>query len=165
MSIYFIYFLNLLIVALPLAFFEIVIEKKNGWGSGWPKDKWYAKPFLPDNSVTKLLVKILKVESPLNYHFLVFGVILTVVFVLEYFRWTDNILLLLASFIGVTVFEDFLWFLLNWHFDSRKQLLKGPNGSIWWHKSWIKISSNYYLPTSYLFAMPLSLILLLLASS
>jgi hypothetical protein len=71
----------------------------------------------------------------------------------------------LAIFIGVLVAEDFLWFLLNWHFDARKQLLKGPNGSIWWHKNWIKISKNYYLPACYFSALALSIIIFFIAKS
>jgi hypothetical protein len=164
MNTYTIYLLNILFIALPLAIFEIVIEKGVGWGGGWNKSKWYAKKFLPNNSIVKLLIKVLKIESPLFYHFLVFAIILPVIFIFEYFYWTNNILLLLASFIGVMVCEDFLWFLLNWNFDSLRQLLKGPKGSIWWHKRWVKISANAYLPIAYFSTLLLSLVLLFLAS-
>ena len=158
-----IYIINILVIAFPLAIFEIITEKQFGWGSGWSKDKWYAKQFAPNSSVVKLLVKILRVEYPLNCHFVIFVIIIPIIFVFEYFFWTNNILLLLSSFIGVVVFEDLFWFLFNWNFDSFKQLLKGPNGSIWWHKRWIKISKNNYLPASYFSALPISFVLLLLA--
>ncbi|MDO8659133.1 MAG: hypothetical protein Q7K54_00875 [Candidatus Parcubacteria bacterium] len=164
MNISSIYVLNILIIALPFSIFEIFIEKNNGWGSGWSKDKWYAKPFLPNNSIVKLLIKILKIESPLNYHFFVFTIFLPIIFLLEYFYLANNILLMIASFIGVVLFEDFFWFLFNWNFDSLKQLLKGPNGSIWWHKRWIKVSNNYYLPASYFPTLILSVFLLLLST-
>lgn len=159
----YIYFLNILIIALPLALFEILIEKEKGWGSGWSKNKWYAKPFVPQSSFVKFLIKVLKIESPLVYHFITFAIIIPAIFIIEYYYWTNNILLLIASFIGVIVLEDFFWFLLNWNFDSLRQLLRGPNGTIWWHKRWIKISKNSYLPASYFSALPLSFLLLLLA--
>ena len=163
MYVYLIYILNIFIVALPWALFEIIIEKDSGWGSRWPKNKWYAKKFAPENSLVRFIVQLLKIESPLNYHALVFAAVLPVIFLFEYFFWTRNVMLLLASFIGVIVFEDFFWFLFNWNFDSLKQLLKGPGGSIWWHKGWTKIRRNYYLPSSYFSVLSLSIILLLLA--
>lgn len=158
-----IYVLNILVIALPLAIFEICIEPSGGWGSSWPKDKWYAKPFFPDNKFVKLMVKVGNVESPLNYHIFVFGIIIPAIFVLEYFFITSNVVLLIACFMAVLACEDFLWFLINWRFDSLRQLLKGPNGSIWWHKGWIRISKKYYLPISYFIMMPISIILLILA--
>lgn len=163
MNIYLFFFVNVLAIALPLAIFEIVAEKSQGWGSGWQKNKWYAKPFFPKNKIIRLLVKILTIESPLNYHILVFVLMIPSIFILEYFLLTKNILLLASCFIGVLVAEDFLWFLLNWNFDSLKQLLKGPSGSIWWHKRWFKISLTKYLPTSYFYGLLLSLVLLFLA--
>src|ERR1035437_1806236 len=158
MSIYLFYLLNIFVVALPLAIFEIVLEKNKGWGSGFPKDKWFTKQFLPNNVIVKFSAQSLKIEHPLNYHFWVFAVTIPFIFILEYYYLTYNILFFLAIFIGVLVAEDSLWFLLNWYFDSRKQLLKGPNGSIWWHKHWIKIYKNYYLPTCYFSAVILSIL-------
>ncbi|MDD3284674.1 MAG: hypothetical protein PHZ07_03715 [Patescibacteria group bacterium] len=158
---YLIYILNILLIALPLAIFEICIEPSGGWGSSWLKNKWYAKPFIPENKIVKFFVRIFNVESPLNYHLFMFGFIIPAIFLLEYIFITQNIILLLSGFVAVLVFEDFLWFLLNWRFDSLKQLLKGPNGSIWWHKGWIKVSKNKYLPISYFIMFPISIILLL----
>ncbi|MFI5107281.1 MAG: hypothetical protein ACHP78_00380 [Terriglobales bacterium] len=163
MPTYFIYLLNIFALALPLAICEIFAEKQAGWGSGWPKNRWYAKPFAPNHSVVKLITNILQIESPLTYHVVTVVVIISLIYVCEYVYWTHNILLLLASFIGVLVFEDCFWFLFNWHFDSLKQLLKGPHGSIWWHKRWIRISRDHYLPASYFLAFSVSLTLLLLA--
>jgi len=160
---YLLYILNILLIALPLAIFEIIIEPSGGWGSSWPKHKWYAKPFAPKNKIIKLFVKIINVESPLNYHLFVFGLIIPIIILVEHFYLTKNILLSIACIIAILVFEDFLWFLLNWRFDSLKQLLKGPKGSIWWHKSWVKIGKNSYLPISYFLLFPLSIILLILA--
>jgi hypothetical protein len=165
MNLYLIYIFNILIIALPLAIFEIFIEKNHGWGSGWKKDGWYAKPFLPNSFIVKFIAKLFRLEQPLNYHFLVFVVIVPFVFILEYYYLTYNALFFLAIFVGVWVTEDILWFLLNWYFDSRTQLLKGPNGSIWWHKHWIKISKNYYLPTCYFLAFLLSILIFIVAKS
>lgn len=158
-----IYGLNILIIALPLALFEILIEKDKGWGSGWNKERWYAKSFALENPVVQLMVRVFKTESPLNYHFLTFVVVIPSFFVFEYFYWTNNILLLCASFVGVIAFEDFFWYLLNWNFDALSQLLKGPSGTIWWHKRWTRISKKYYLPASYFLGFLLSFVLLLLA--
>ena len=165
MSLYLFYLLNIIVVALPLAIFEIFIEKNNGWGSGWSKNSWYTKKFLPNNNFVKFSTKIFKIEHPLNYHVLIFAVAVPFILILEYYYLTYNILFFFAIFLGVLVAEDSLWFLLNWHFDAREQLLKGPNGSIWWHKHWIKISKNYYLPTSYFSALLLSVLVLLIAKS
>jgi len=158
-----IYILNILIIALPLAIFEIIVEKNGGWGSGWPKDRWYARPFAPNSALTRSLVLVMGIEPPLNYHMLMFAVVLPFALAAEYLSGVKNILLLLSSFVCINVVEDFLWFLLNWHFDSLGQLLRGPNGSIWWHKPWVKITSSHYLPTSYFIGLSLSLFLLALA--
>lgn len=163
MSNFTIYILNIFLVALPLAIFEIIIERDKGWGSGWQKSKWYAKPFAPSSKTVKFLAKILNIEPPLNYHIVVFGLVLPSIFLCQYLYVTSNVVLLLACFVAVTVFEDFLWFLLNWHFTSLRQLFKGPHGTIWWHKRWIRVFKNYYLPGAYFTAVPLSIILLLLA--
>lgn len=157
------YILNILLIALPLAIFEIFIEPSGGWGISWPKHKWYAKPFFPENKFLKFIVRIANIESPLYYHVFVFGLIIPGIFVLEYFFIIQNILLLISCFIAVLVFEDFLWFLMNWRFDSFTQLLKGPNGNIWWHKGWVRVYKQYYLPVSYFILIPVSLILLKLA--
>lgn len=155
------YLVNIFIISLPLAIFEILIEKDKGWGSGWLKNKWHAKPFAPKNFFVKFLVRVLTIEYPLNYHFAVFAVAIPAIFILEYFYWSTNIMVLIASFISVLIFEDLFWFLFNWSFDSRRQLLRGPKGNIWWHKRWVKISKNHHLPLSYLLAFPVSLLLLL----
>ena len=157
--------MNILVIALPLAIFEIIIEKNYGWGSGLPRNNWFTKPFLPNNVFVKFSSRLLRIEKPLNYHFFVFVITVPLILILEYYYLTYNVLFFLAIFIGILVTEDVLWFLLNWHFDSRKELLKGPNGSIWWHKHWIRISKNYYLPTCYFSAVVLSILVFLVAKS
>ena len=161
MNDYIFYILNILLFALPLALFEINLEKAEGWGGGFPKDKWYGKSSLKGTKIDKILTKITKFESPKNYH-LVIMVLFLVVFITEYII-TKNIFLVTACFFGVNFFADIFWFSFNWHFDSMKQLLKGPHGSINWHKSWLKINKERYIPATYPIWLALSVIFFVLS--
>ncbi|MDO8516140.1 MAG: hypothetical protein Q7S28_02740 [bacterium] len=160
---YLIYALHIVVIALPLSLFEIIIEKDHGWGSGWDKNKWYAKPFMPTSTLVARIVKMVNVQHPLTYHVLVFVCIIPVFLIFEYIQLVHNGLLLLSAYLAILILEDFLWFVFNWNFDSLSQLLKGPHGSIWWQKSWIKISTTHYLPTAYFVTLTISLALLFLA--
>lgn len=162
MNNYLFYALNVLLFALPLALFEINLEKSQGWGGGFPKDRWYGKSFLKGTVFGKILTKLTKLESPLNYHVIIM-LLFVVVFVSEYLYGTKNIWLLLSCFFGVNFFADLAWFSFNWHFDSMKQLLKGKNGSITWHKDWVKVGKNSYLPTVYPLWLGLSIVFFILA--
>jgi hypothetical protein len=148
MNNYIFYILNVLFFALPLALFEINLEKSQGWGGGFPRDKWYGKSSLKGTWADKVITKITGFESPLNYHVVIMAIFITV-FVLEYIFLSRNIFLIIACLLGVNFFADFFWFSFNWHFDSMRQLLKGPNGSIHWHKNWIKIGKDKYIPATY----------------
>lgn len=161
MNNYLFYILNILLFSLPLALFEINLEKANGWGGAFPKDKWYGKSSLQGTKFARLLTKITKLESPLNYHLLIM-LLFAVVFLSELVVFRKNIWLVLACFFGVNFFADFFWFAFNWHFDSFKQLLKGPTGKITWHKGWVKISRTDYLPTVYPLWLGLSIIFFIL---
>ena len=152
------YILNILLFALPLALFEINLEKDQGWGGGFPRDKWYGKSSLKGTGLDRFLTKLTNFESPLNYH-LIIMFLFVAVFVLEYLFASHNILLILAAFFGVNFFADIFWFSFNWYFDSFRQLLKGPHGSISWHKHWLKIGPKTYLPTNYFIWLGLSIIL------
>lgn len=162
MNDYLFYTLNILLFALPLALFEINLEKASGWGGAFPKDKWYGQSILQGTRLGKILTKLTKLESPLNYHLLIMALFLTV-FILEYIYGSRNIFLLLSCFFGVNFFADLSWFALNWHFDSMKQLLKGENGSITWHKDWVKIGKDSYLPLVYPLWLGLSILFFILA--
>lgn len=161
MNHYIFYVLNVLLFALPLALFEINLEKAQGWGGGFPKDKWYGKSSLRGTKFDKMLTKITKFESPLNYHLVIMLLFLTV-FVTELVL-TRDIFLVLSCFFAVNFFADISWFSFNWHFDSMKQLLKGPHGSIGWHKSWVKIGKNSYIPKTYPIWLGLSIIFFVLS--
>ncbi len=155
--------LNVLLFAVPLALFEISIEKAHGWGSGWSKDKWYAKSLLRGTRAGEILTKFTKLEPPLNYHILLSYVIFPIVFILEYLLGEHNLFLVLASLFAFLLSAEIVWFSCNWYFDSLTQLLKGPNGSIFWHKDWTKIYKNNYLPTAYFIWFFLFLLFLALA--
>ena len=162
MNYYYFYALNILLFALPLALFEINLEKSQGWGGGFPKDKWYGKASIKGTGFGNLLTKLTKLESPLNYHLIIMALFATV-FLAEYIFGSKNIWLLLSCFFGVNFFADLFWFSFNWHFDSMRQLLKGKSGSISWHKDWFKIGKDKYLPTVYPLWLGLSIIFFLIA--
>jgi len=156
------YVLNILLFALPLALFEINLEKDQGWGGGFPRDKWYGKSSLKGTTLEEILAKLTNFESPLNYHLVIMFLFLAV-FVLEYLFATRNIFLILSAFFGVNFFADIFWFSFNWHFDSFRQLLKGPKGQIYWHKNWLKIGRDSYLPSNYFIWLGLSIAFFALA--
>lgn len=162
MNIYLFFIINVLIIAWPVALLEIIIEKDKGWGAGHPKDKWYGKIIGLNNPIVKAICRILNVPYVFGYGLAMYGVVIPVILVAEYFLLIQNIYLLLAVFVAICFIEDFSWFVFNWHFDSLNQLLKGPNGSIWWHLKWVKISKNMYLPKSYLGGSILTVVFLLL---
>ena len=163
MSKYAFFAFNIIAIALPLALLEIYWEGDKGWGSGMNKNRWFAKPFGPNSSVMKFIVKVINIENPLNYHVFVFVATIPLILLAEYIYFHHPPLVFVSSYFGILLAEDFLWFLFNWHFDSLRQLLRGPNGSIWWHKRWIKISPKHYLPAAYLTGLALSLFFLWLA--
>lgn len=158
-----IYAVHVVCIALPLALFEIIIEKDKGWGSGWNARHWYAKAFAPKNTLMQSIRQSLHINEPLNYHVIVFGVVIPAILILDGFFATKNILLTISIFFGILVFEDFFWFALNWNFHSLRELLRGPHGSISWHHSWIRIGSATYLPLSYFSGLAISLLFFLLS--
>ncbi len=156
------YISNILLFMLPVSLIEIGVEKAHGWGSGFSKDKWYAKSILEGTLAEKLITSITKCEPPMNYHIIIM-ILFPAVFITEYLFGAKNILLLLACYTGVNFFGDIFWFMFNWHFHSMRELLKGPNGSIFWHKNWIKIGRESYIPFSYPLWLGLSLFFLFLS--
>lgn len=163
MNIYLFYILNIFLFAIPMALIEISIEKDKGWGGGFPKDTWYGKSLLRGTWIDKVITRITKFESPLNFHLVVMSVF-HVIFILEYVFLSRNLFLILACYFGVNFFADLSWFSFNWYFDSLTQLLKGPKGSIGWHKSWVKIGKETYIPTTYPMWFGISLLFLILAN-
>ena len=158
-----IFLVNVLAIATPIAILEIFLEKDRGWGSGFPKGKWYGKIIGANNYLVKNLVKIIGIPYFFGYLVCMYFFVIPAVLILEYFIVAPNIPLLLAIYFTILVVEDFSWFLLNWNFNSLKELLKGPNGNIWWHKKWVRIYKDKYLPFSYFLAIPFVLFLLLIS--
>ncbi|MDD4988842.1 MAG: hypothetical protein PHV42_00235 [Candidatus Pacebacteria bacterium] len=163
MNFYSFFILNVLAIAWPVAILEILIEKDKGWGAGHPKDKWYGKIIAQNNPVMKGLAKAIGVPYFFGYSLVMYWLIIPWILVAEYFILVKNVWLLVAIFIAICFIEDFSWFVFNWYFDSLTQLLKGPNGSIWWHQKWIRIYKNKYLPASYFSGFALVIIFLLIA--
>ncbi len=150
------FIINVLVIAIPIAFLEIITEKDKGWGAGHPKDKWYGKIIGEKNPLMQFLAKSVGVPYFFGYGVLMYFVLVPALLVTEYFFMMQNAPLLIAVYFSAVALEDFLWFVFNWYFDSLRQLLKGPSGNIWWHKRWIKIGRQTYLPASYLTAVILT---------
>lgn len=144
--------LNVIAIAVPIAFLEIITEKDMGWGAGHPKDKWYGKIIGENYPLIKFLAKSVGVPYFFGYAVFMYFVLIPLLLLGEYFLLIPNASLLIAIYFASVALEDFLWFVFNWHFDSLRQLFKGPLGSIWWHKRWLKIGKQTYLPASYLTA-------------
>lgn len=157
-----IFIINVFILAIPIAFLEVLIEKDKGWGAALPKDKWYGMTIGENNLLIKSIASAIGVPYFFGYGVLMYFFLLPLVLLAEHFFILHNFLLTLAIYLGVVVIEDFSWFVINWHFPALRELLKGPQGSIWWHKRWLKMLNGYYLPKSYL-AIIGSLILLLIS--
>jgi hypothetical protein len=154
---------NLLFIALPVAFLEIIIEKDKGWGAGHPTDSWYGRKIGENNPLMKFLCKTAGIPYVFGYGFWMYFILIPIILLAQYFFWHHNLALMFASSFAIGAVEDFLWFVFNWNFDSLRQLLKGPEGNIWWHKKWVKISSSKYLPRSYFIAFTLTAVLIYLA--
>lgn len=141
---------------------EIVIEKDKGWGAGLAKDTWYGRIVGEQNPVMKLLAKFIGIPYFFGGLILIYFLVIPGILALEYFFILPNLPLLAAVYLAILVVEDFSWFLLNWHFPALRELLKGPHGTIWWHRRWVKICNGYYLPLSYFLPIPLITVLLYL---
>jgi hypothetical protein len=154
------YLLNVLVIAFPLAIFEIWLEKyKSGWGGE------FYHPFWGKKIRIGLLLRIAEKIYVTPYHLIMFGVVIPGIFTAEYFSlrylaWHGGWILsftdisivpaifLPAVWLGVTVVEDFLWFALNWRYPDA--LLRLCRGEMAWHTRWVKITDSVKLPRFYL---------------
>lgn len=148
---------NVTFLSAALAIIEIVIEKDRGWASslseaglgrkllaGTPAVRWIDKPWVT------------------SYHLLVFGALLPLGLIAQHWigalagvvaPWNAGhpfagLLFLFSEFLAICVFEDFLWFALNWHYPSSLADLFA--GQVWWHTRWIPMGSSAKLPRCYL---------------
>jgi hypothetical protein len=154
---------NILAISVIVAILEIVIEKDAGWGANLPKDKWYGKIIGKDNPVFKNMAKIIGVPYFFGYGVLMYFFLIPIILVFEYSFTEYNLLFFMAIYVAATALEDFLWFVFNWNFNSLAELVKGPNGKIWWHQKWFKIWHDKFLPRSYFIAIILATLLLFLS--
>lgn len=153
--------INVLLIALPIAVFEIIIEKDKGWGAGLPKNTWYGKQMT--GRFFEAISRFAKVPNFLRFQVAIYFILLPILIAVEYFLIVEDINFLIAVFFATLVTEDFLWFVINWNFNSLSELLKGPNGKIWWHKKWVRIWPDNYLPRSYFIAAILIVVFLFLS--
>ncbi len=158
-----IFITNVIVFAIPIAFFEIFIEKDKGWGGGLSKEKWYGRIIGKNNQVMKTLARIIGVPYFFGYSIFMYFFLVPVLLLLEYFLIIPNLLLLFAIYFGICAVEDFSWFVFNWNFPALRELLKGSHGSIWWHKRWVKLFNGYYLPLSYFTSILIVVILLFIS--
>jgi hypothetical protein len=167
--------LNVLVLSLALAIFEILVEKANGWASG-SNPKGAGRELFRDSLISEIC------EKPYltAYHLFVFLLILPLilggelllvetlgighpVFLSSLFAGSAHLamqvggvtfipfLFLTAAWFLILVVEDLLWFLLNWHYPkSMEDLLAG---NIWWHTRWLTLGSiklpRFYVTISF----------------
>jgi hypothetical protein len=140
-----------------LALIEIVIEKDRGWASALG-DRGWGRKFLAGTRVVRWIDK----PYVTSYHLLVFGTLLPATLCAQYAMGAfggfgsapraghpiGDFLLLFSAFLAICVFEDFLWFALNWYYPgSLADLLAGE---IWWHTNWIRLGPAVKLPRFYI---------------
>jgi hypothetical protein len=157
--------LNVLLLSLALAIVEIVVEKENGWASA--TDPNIAGRKLFSGSIISSIC-----EKPYltAYHLFIFVLIVPLVLGGELLLLQATgvgrpavylgmqiggvtfvpLLFLTAAWLCIFVVEDFLWFLLNWHYPkSMDDLL---SGNVWWHTRWLRLGSikvpRFYLTVS-----------------
>ncbi len=159
----FLFLLNVLAISIPLAIFEVVLEKERGWGQALPKNKWYGKKVGIRNLVMRFICWVVGVPYFSGYGLLLWYILFPLLIALEYVFLVSNFFLLLAVFVFVLAVEDFLWFVFNPYFPALQELLKGPKGKIWWHKRWLRIYGGYHLPFSYAISASLAIIFLFLS--
>ncbi len=157
------FILNVLVIAIWPALLEIWMEEDKGWGADLPKDTWYGKIIGENNPFMMLLAKTIGVPYFFGYAIFMYFFLVPAVLLLEYSFFLHDGFFILAVYFAVLAVEDFLWFVLNPYFSSLRELLKGPYGSIWWHKRWVKVSKNAYFPSSYFSSLLLVIIFLLLS--
>ena len=166
--------INVFVLSLALAIFEILIEKENGWASAIGPRGVGRRLF-----GGSIIATICEKPYLTAYHLLVFVFILPLILSSELLLLKSMVaanpgfgslfvspaaylvmkvggvtliplLFLIAAWLSVLVVEDFLWFLLNWYYPrSLDDLL---SGKIWWHTRWLTVGSiklpRFYLTTA-----------------
>lgn len=157
------YIANVLVLAIPLAFFEIWLENfKSGW------DGEFTDPFWGRKIRWRWMNTLFEKAYVTPYHLVMFGAVIPGITFLEY--WIFHILSggswLIMSFRGITivapiyivavwignaVVEDFFWFAFNSWFKFRfpDALDKLFRGEFKWHTKWVRVTRSAVLPRFY----------------
>ena len=143
-----------------MAIFEIWLERfKSGWGGEFYSPFWGKKLYF------SWVMKSMEKSYISVYHLVMFAGVLPGIYLAEYFlfvHWVGHhgwilsfegftvvpIIYFLAVWMGVAVGEDFLYFLLNWHFPDALRLFF--KGELSWHTKWVNITPTKKVPKFYL---------------
>ncbi len=162
--------LDVLVLSIFIAVFEIFFEKDNGWASGLSqhglgKRLWQGTTF----------VRLFEKPYITVYHLTMFGAIVPLILVGQY--WIVRVFLvshafamhdigiltiwqvgsvrfmplfsIIAAWLAISTIEDFMWFALNWYYPTSLQDLF--SGRIWWHTRWIALGKikvpRFYIST------------------
>lgn len=154
------YVSNVLAIAIPLAIFEIWLEKlKTGWGGEFRSPFWGKKIYFG------FLLKIAEKTYVTTYHLVMFGLVLPSLLAIEFFIlwhlskdgfWILNVdgirfvpvIFLPTVWLGNTVVEDFFYFVFNWRFPGA--LKKLFRGEMTWHTHYTNLTSSVKLPRFYI---------------
>jgi hypothetical protein len=143
----------LFIFCLILAALEVQIEGGAGWAKNLPSwrpkaGRWYAK----------IYSKMMSGKELTGYHLMIFGLVFIFMhypyFVQKSWSFSSELTSLSFFFIVIVVW-DFLWFVINPHYDFMDFWKK----KVWWHKRWF-----LHLPIDYWFALFISAILYIVKS-
>lgn len=140
--------LYLFLLGLIFAALETQIEGESGWAAKLPT--WRPSD---SNWFFKIYRKVLFGKDVTAYHLLIFTLLLVILHQ-PYFMgrgWTlGQELTTLSFFFLLSVIWDFLWFILNPHYDFADFGAK----RVWWHKKWF-----LHLPVDYWFGLIISVLL------
>ncbi len=140
------YAINVLVVAVPLALFEIWLERfKTGWGGE------FRSPFWGYKITWRPLCLVMQKTYVTPYHLLMFGLVIPVTLVAQ--CWLTPLpvvgpVYFLALWIGVATLEDFLWAALNWHYP--RALHRMFHQGLSWHTKWIELTQEVKVPRFYI---------------
>lgn len=133
--------LYLFLLSALLALFEIQIEGAHGWAAA-----------LPTWRISTPLVRAITGGRPIDgYHIYLWLLLLSLLHAPALFkRWSlRDEARVLAWFLFVSVYEDYLWFVWNPHFG----LARYDNSDIWWYSNWL-----LGVPTDYFVGLGASLV-------
>lgn len=141
----FVQIIYLFVFCVFLAALESQIEGGAGWAGNLPTWKpsishWYARFYR----------KIMSGKDMTAYHLFVFSLVLIFMhypyFAGKFWNWPSEFTTLSLFFL-ITIFWDFLWFVINPRYDFRHFWAE----NVWWHKKWF-----LHLPIDYWFGFALS---------